>query len=33
MNTGTIAQDSRSRIYLIWNQNDNRWLINDKSEP
>jgi hypothetical protein len=33
MNTGKIAQDSRSRIYLIWNQNDNRWLINDKSEP
>ncbi|MEY3221896.1 MAG: hypothetical protein RLZZ203_752 [Cyanobacteriota bacterium] len=33
MNTGRIVQDSRSRIYLIWNQNDNTWLINDKSEP
>ncbi len=33
MNTGTIAQDSRNRIYLIWNQNDNTWLINDKSAP
>lgn len=33
MNTGRIIQDSRSRIYLIWNKNDNRWLINDKSAP
>jgi hypothetical protein len=33
MNTGRIIQDSRNRIYLIWNQNDNTWLINDKSAP
>jgi hypothetical protein len=33
MNTGRIVQDSRNRIYLIWNKNDNRWLINDKSAP
>ncbi|MTJ31529.1 MULTISPECIES: hypothetical protein [Aphanizomenonaceae] len=33
MNDGRTVQDSRSRIYLIWNQSNNTWLINDKSEP
>jgi hypothetical protein len=33
MNNGKTVQDSRNRIYLIWNQNDNTWLINDKSAP
>ncbi|MCW9683249.1 hypothetical protein FJR41_021050, partial [Dolichospermum planctonicum UHCC 0167] len=33
MNNGKTVQDSRNRIYLIWSQNDSKWLINDKSAP
>ncbi|MBD2145704.1 hypothetical protein [Sphaerospermopsis sp. FACHB-1194] len=33
MNDGREFQDTRNRIYLIWSENNNTWLINDKSEP
>lgn len=33
MNDGRELKDTRNRIYLIWSENNNTWLINDKSEP
>lgn len=30
MNTGKLVKDSKSRIYLIWNESEKSWLFNNK---
>ena len=30
LNTGRIIDDTRNKIYLIWDDSNQKWLINDK---